>query len=108
MRMSPYQENPTVSSSFVLHSNFCKLQPFIQARFIHTIKSGLKQKMATPSVPDYRRLVDIHDRQFQKAALDHRIYFVPVDEVCRYRLWSPKLVPKLNLFTAVWFDDSRV
>ncbi|KAE9992532.1 hypothetical protein EG327_008669 [Venturia inaequalis] len=34
----------------------------------------------TDSVPDFRELVDIHDRQFQKAAIDRRIYFVPVDE----------------------------
>jgi hypothetical protein len=37
--------------------------------------------MAASSVPDYRELVDIHDRQFQKVALDQQIYFVPVDEV---------------------------
>lgn len=35
----------------------------------------------TDSVPDFWELVEVHDRQFQKAAIDQRIYFFPVDEV---------------------------
>lgn len=41
----------------------------------------------TDSVPDFRELVDIHDRQFQKAAIDRRIYLVPVDEVRLFALF---------------------
>jgi hypothetical protein len=55
--------------------------PLIPSRQGLSVQLDRGRKMTDPSIPDYRELADIHDRQFQRFSIDNRIYFVPVDEV---------------------------
>jgi hypothetical protein len=43
----------------------------------------------TDATGEYRAKVEIHDRDFQKFSIDHRIYYVPVDEVRHFQLVLP-------------------
>lgn len=37
--------------------------------------------MTDAVAPEYYETVDIHDREFQKYSVEHRVYCIPVDEV---------------------------